>query len=75
MAEHPLKQRFVLDTSTFITAEIREDGEDLEAAVNRLLDLIAEAKLEHNISCYMPPSINEELTTMLEERDVSDETI
>ena len=75
MAEHPLKQRFVLDTSVFITPEIRGDEEDLEAAVERLLALVAAAKLEHNISCYMPPSINDELTTMLEERDVSEETI
>jgi len=75
MAERPLKQRFVLDTSVFITPEIREDDEEIEEAVGRLLDLVAEAKLEHNISCYMPPSINDELTTMLEDRDVSDETI
>ncbi|QGN05942.1 RNA ligase partner protein [Halorhabdus sp. CBA1104] len=75
MAEHPLKQRFVLDTSVFITPEIRDGNEDLEAAVQRLLDLVAEVKLEHNISCYMPPSINEELTTMLEDRDVSEGTI
>ncbi|WP_136688430.1 RNA ligase partner protein [Halorhabdus amylolytica] len=75
MSENPLKQRFVLDTSVFITPEIRTEDEDLEAAVERLLDLVAEAKLEHNISCYMPPSINEELTTMLEERDVGEETI
>mgnify|MGYP000716515195 FL=1 len=75
MAERPLKQRFVLDTSVFITHEIREDDEDLEQAVDRLLDLVAEAKLEHNISCYMPPSINDELTTMLADRDVSEETV
>jgi len=75
MAERPLKQRFVLDTSVFITPEIREDDEDIEEAVDRLLDLVAAAKLEHNISCYMPPSINDELTTMLRDRDVSAETI
>lgn len=75
MAERPLKQRFVLDTSVFITPEIREGDEDIEDAVDRLLDLVAAAKLEHNISCYMPPSINDELTTMLRDRDVSAETI
>lgn len=73
MAESPLKQRFVLDTSVFITEEIRRDEESLEEAVDRLLDLIARAKLELNISCYMPPSVYRELTTMLEERDVSEE--
>ncbi|MGM0591229.1 MAG: RNA ligase partner protein [Halobacteriota archaeon] len=73
MAEYPLKQRFVLDTSVFITDEIREDGESLEEAVLRLLDLVARAKLDLNISCYMPPSIHRELTDMLDRREVSDE--
>lgn len=73
MAEHPLKQRFVLDTSVFITDEIRRDDEDVEQAVLRLLDLVAEAKLTLNISCYVPPSIYEELTAMLENRGVSEE--
>ncbi|QLD84529.1 RNA ligase partner protein [Natronomonas halophila] len=73
MDGYPLKQRFVLDTSLFITEEIREDDEDLEAAVLRLLELIAEAKLSLGVSCYMPPSIREELTTMLEDRGVDDE--
>jgi len=72
--EHPLKQRFVIDTSAFLTEEIREDEETFEEAVNRLLDLIADARLSLNISCYFPPSIHNELTTMLEDRDVSDET-
>jgi hypothetical protein len=73
MDGYPLKQRFVLDTSLFITEEIREDDEDLEAAVLRLLDLIAEAKLSLGVSCYMPPSIREELTTMLRDRGVDEE--
>ncbi|MFT4883579.1 MAG: RNA ligase partner protein [Natronomonas sp.] len=73
MDGYPLKQRFVLDTSLFITEEIREDDEDLEAAVLRLLELVAEAKLSLGVSCYMPPSIREELTTMLEDRDVDEE--
>jgi hypothetical protein len=74
MPEYPLKQRFVLDTSVFITEEIRRDGESLEDAVSRFLDLIARAKLELNISCYLPPSIYEELARMLEDRGVSEET-
>ncbi|WP_135825311.1 RNA ligase partner protein [Halorussus ruber] len=73
MAENPLKQRFVLDTSLFFTEEIRRDDEDLQEAVLRLLDLIAEAKLRLNISCYAPPSIYDELTSMLEDRGVSEE--
>jgi RNA ligase partner protein len=73
-AEDPLKQRFVLDTSTFITEEIRRDDERCEEAVDRLLDLAADARLSLNISCYFPPSIYRELETMLKERDVSEET-
>ncbi len=66
------RQRFVLDTSLFITEEIRRDDESLEAAVIRLLDLVATARLELNISCYVPPSIHDELGTMLRERNVDD---
>lgn len=73
MPDHPLKQRFVLDTSAFLTNEIRREDEELEETLHRLLDLIAAAKLELNISCYMPPSIHTELTTMLEGRDVEEE--
>ena len=73
MPDHPLKQRFVLDTSAFLTNEIRREDEELEETLHRLLDLIAAAKLELNISCYMPPSIHAELTTMLENRDVEEE--
>ncbi|WP_276282408.1 RNA ligase partner protein [Halorussus caseinilyticus] len=73
MAEHPLKQRFVLDTSVFFTDELLREGERREDAIVRLLDRIAEAKLSLNISCYVPPSIYDELTAMLEDRGVSDE--
>ncbi|EMA10892.1 hypothetical protein SAMN05443574_102103 [Haloarcula vallismortis] len=75
MVDRPLKQRFVLDTSLFLTPEIRSSDEDLEAACLELLDLISEAKLVHNISCYMPPSIKSELTAMLEDRAISDEVL
>ena len=74
MPEHPLKQRFVLDTSVFLTDEIRRENEDPAGALARLLDLIAEAKLQLNISCYIPPSVYEELTSMLDDRDVPPET-
>ncbi|MFC6954324.1 RNA ligase partner protein [Halorubellus litoreus] len=67
------RQRFVLDTSLFITEAIRRDGESMEDAVLRLLDLVATARLELNISCYVPPSIHDELSAMLRERDVADE--
>jgi hypothetical protein len=67
------RQRFVLDTSLFITQEIRRDEESLEEAVLRLLDLVATARLELNISCYVPPSIHDELATMLRDRDVGED--
>ncbi|MDQ2049581.1 RNA ligase partner protein [Natronolimnohabitans sp. A-GB9] len=73
MATEAFKQRFVLDTSLFITDEIRRDDESLEDAVLRLLELIANARLNLGISCYVPPTIHDELTTMLEARDVDDE--
>jgi RNA ligase partner protein len=67
------RQQFVLDTSLFITEEIRQAGESLESAVLRLLDLVATARLDLNISCYMPPSIHDELDAMLRDRDVDEE--
>ena len=73
MVDDVLKQRFVLDTSLFLTPEIRGEDESLEDACLDLLDLVAEAKLSLGISCYMPPSIRQELVQMLEDRDVDDE--
>ncbi|AEH38685.1 RNA ligase partner protein [Halopiger xanaduensis] len=73
MSGDAFKQRFVLDTSLFVTEEIRREDESLEDAVLRLLELIAHARLNLGISCYVPPTIHDELTTMLEARDVDDE--
>lgn len=67
------RQRFVLDTSLFLTDEIRTGDESLEDAILALLDLIATARLELNISCYVPPSIHDELGAMLRSRDVGEE--
>jgi len=67
------RQQFVLDTSLFLTDAIREDDESLEAAVLRLLDLVSTARLELNVSCYMPPTVHDELTTILRDRGVSEE--
>lgn len=72
MASSLPRQRFVLDTSLFITDEIREDGRSLQASILHLLDLVSTARLELNISCYMPPSIHDELGTMLRDREVDD---
>ena len=73
MATEAFKQRFVLDTSLFLTEEIRHDNESVEDATLRLLELIANARLNLGISCYVPPTIHDELTTMLAAREVDDE--
>ncbi|WP_247001993.1 RNA ligase partner protein [Halosolutus gelatinilyticus] len=73
MGSEAFKQRFVLDTSVFITEEIRQEDESIEDAVLRLLELIANARLNLGISCYVPPTIHDELTTMLADRGVGDE--
>ncbi|PSQ19129.1 RNA ligase partner protein [Halobacteriales archaeon QS_8_69_26] len=72
MSADPSRQRFVLDTSLFLTEEIREDEESLEEAVLRLLDLVATARLELDISCHMPPSVHDELSSVLRDRGVDD---
>ncbi|SIR62303.1 RNA ligase partner protein [Natronorubrum thiooxidans] len=73
MSTEAFKQRFVLDTSLFLTEDIRQPDESLQEAVCRVLELIANARLNLGISCYVPPTIHDELTTMLETRDVDDE--
>jgi RNA ligase partner protein len=67
------RQQFVLDTSLFLTDAVRRDDESLEDAVLRLLELVSTARLELNVSCYMPPTVHDELTTILRDRDVSEE--
>jgi len=67
------RQQFVLDTSLFLTDEIRADGDSLEDAVLRLLERIAIARLELNVSCYVPPTVHDELTTILRDRGVAEE--
>jgi hypothetical protein len=67
------KQRFVLDTSAFLCDMIREEGESKEDAIRRLLDLIATARLELNIGCYIPPSVYKELTRLLRQMGCDEE--
>ncbi len=63
-----LRQRFVLDTSAFLSNDIRGENESAVDSSNRLLDLISKARLKLNISCYMPPSIVRELGRSLRSR-------
>lgn len=67
------RQRFVLDTSLYITDDIRGPDESLEEAILRVLELVSLARLELNISCAMPPSIYDELGSILRNRGVSDD--
>jgi RNA ligase partner protein len=66
------RQQFVLDTSLFITTELRLEDESLSDALGRLLDLIATARLELDISCHVPPSIHDELAAILRDRGVDE---
>jgi hypothetical protein len=72
---HPLQGRFVLDTSLFLSEDIRRADESLDTALDRLLSLLAEARLELHISTYMPPSTYEELVGMLERRGVDEDLL
>jgi hypothetical protein len=61
-------QRFVLDTSAF--TGISEDKEHISKHIEDTINLLSEAKVA-NISCYMPPSIWDELSGMLERKGIS----
>ncbi len=56
------EKKFVLDTSLFLANQIREDGDRLNDAVERLLDSMKSSGLEF----YMPPTTFEELLEILE---------
>jgi hypothetical protein len=68
-----LRQRFVLDTSAFLSNDVRRGNESVIDAANRLLDLISKARLKLNISCYMPPSIVRELSRSLHAKSCPEE--
>ena len=56
------EEKFVLDTSLFLANQVREDGDNLDDAVERLLDSMDDSGLEF----YMPPTTFEELMDILE---------
>ena len=59
-----LRQRFVLDTSALTDSATREaEGfESLCDGINGILDIISDARLSYDISCYIPyPSVYNEL--------------
>lgn len=74
MSDQGLENKYVLDTSAFLTNYIRDD-ESLESAVKGLLETIEEATRGENIEFYMPPSTFAELRKILNSNDVDDEVI
>lgn len=56
------EEKFVLDTSLFLANQVREDGDSLDDAVERLLESMNNSGLE----LYMPPTTFEELLEILE---------
>lgn len=59
-----LRQRFVLDTSALTDTSTRESGgfNTLCEGISGILDIIADARLSFEISCYVPfPSVYNEL--------------
>ncbi|MCD4799825.1 MAG: RNA ligase partner protein, partial [Methanosarcinales archaeon] len=51
-----LRQRFVLDTSALTDSATREkEGyKTLCEGINSIMDIIAEARLSYELSCYIP---------------------
>lgn len=73
-----MRQRFVLDTTAVTDAHTREkEGfSDLTEQINATIDLIADARLYLEISCYIPyPSVYSELRDFLRRNDCKDEVM
>ncbi len=71
-----MRQRFVLDTTAITDAglRIKEGYETICESANEILDLIAQARLKLDISCYIPyPSVYGELTSFLKRYGCSDD--
>lgn len=73
-----MRQRFVLDTTAVTDAHTREkEGfANLTEQINITIDLIADARLHLDISCYIPyPSVYNELRDFLRRNECKDEVI
>jgi len=64
------EEKFVLDTSLFLANQVREDGDSLEEAVNRLLDQMEDSEIDF----YMPASTFSELAEIMD-NSVEKETV
>lgn len=65
------KERFVIDTSVFMSNQIR-DNESMGSAIGRLLDQIESAE-EDGLEVYMPSSTMEEFEEIIENSEVDQE--
>ena len=73
-----MKQRFVIDTTALTDVEIRrsEGYESLCASINEILNLIAEARLKLEISCYIPyPTIYNEVMDFIKRYECEKEVM
>ncbi len=71
-----MRQRFVLDTTAITDAglRIKEGYETICESASEILDLIAQARLKLDISCYIPyPSVYGELTSFLKRYGCNDD--
>lgn len=59
-------EKFVVDTSAFMTEEARRNGESMAEAVERILETMKQAEEEKGFEFYMPDSTFEELEEILE---------
>lgn len=66
------RQRFVLDTSAF--TGLSESKAAIEKHIAKLIKLIGAAK-KAGVSCYLPPSVWDELKGMLERKGISKKLI
>ena len=72
------KQRFCLDTSAFTEPSVRKamNVKTITELTDKLMDLIAEARIKLNISCHIPyPSVYKELIGFLESENCPKEVI
>jgi RNA ligase partner protein len=73
-----LKQRFVLDTTALTDLQTREvmGYSSLSEGMKAILDLIADARLNFGISCYVPyPSVYKEIHEFASRNDCDKEVI
>ena len=71
-----MRQRFVLDTTAITDTgmRVKEGYETLCQSAHEILDLISQARLKLNISCYIPyPTVYSELVSFLKRYECEDE--